>query len=201
MTKIFEVGDKVRCHKWSGDAEIIHISGIDDMCYDDYVITVKSESDTKFHFTIDGKVDRNDAESTLRHAETGKAAVVGEPPERFEYPLYRKNRISGGVVEFDSLTTGTVLNRGTSTFYFVGEPITDAPPHTDHQWEPCEKPKWEPTKPTWCWVWGLGDYAKRLRLIVHKGGAAYLGTANDAWANAEPCKEDELPNYWPKKWV
>jgi len=205
MTKMFEVGDKVRCHKWEGEAVItyisnVHVSGIGEMFFDDYVITVEPEQDVQFYFTIEGKLERNDAEPTLRHAETGKAAVIGEPPERFEYPLYRRSRESGAVVEFDSLTTGTVLDRGTSTYYFVTEPITDTP-HTDAMWEPCEKPKWEPSKPTWCWVWGLGDYAKRLRLIVHKGSTSYLDTANDAWANAEPCKEEELPNYWPKEWV
>jgi len=195
MTKLFEVGDKVRCHLWKGVKEIV---GIEEGAK--RPIRVTNDFGDSWRFLIDGRRYAGDSEPTLRHADTGKAAVVGEPPERFEYPLYRRSRESGAVVEFDSLTTGTVLDRGTSTYYFVTEPITDTP-HTDAKWEPWEKPKWEPSKPTWCWVWRLGDYAKRLRLIVHKGSTSYLDTANDAWANAEPCKEGELPNYWPREWV
>jgi len=200
MTKIFEVGDKVRCHKWSGVAEIIHISGIDDMCYDDYVITVKSESGTKFHFTIDGKLDRNDVEATLRHVKTGKAALVGEPPERFEYPLYRGSKIPGIVVEFTDLTAGTVLVCGTSD-YHVGETFTNFLPHTDAWWVPCEKPKWVPTKPTWCWVWDGNEMPQVLRLIIEVVGTEYSDASNVCWPNAEPCKESELPTHWPKEWI
>lgn len=126
--------------------------------------------------------------------------TVGVSPERFEYPLYRKSRISGTVVEFTGLTTGTVLASGTRDCN-VGDTITNIFSHLDDWWEPCEKPKWEPTKPTWRWVWGAGDLTKRQRLIVHGNRVAYFDAENNRWPNAEPCKESELPSWWPKEWT
>jgi len=214
MRKVFEVGDKVRCHKWSGVAEIIYITSINDMCYDDYVITVKTKQRTQFYFTLDGKLDRNDAEATLRHAKTGSAAVVGDPPERFEYPIYRRSKAAGTVVEFTGVTTGTVLVSGTLN-YRVGETLTTFLPHLDDWWEPCSKPKWRPTKPTWCWVWDDCYDARVLLLVIkyceHPEGApsetdynyvVYNPSATRmVYRNAEPCKEDEIPNYWPREWT
>jgi len=190
MIKLFEVGDKV---------DSIHGRGRV-MAVSDYIY-IELDDGNSLNVTLDGRADKTDAYPYVWHDKSGTPPAVGEPPERFEYPLYRRSRESGAVVEFDSLTTGTVLDRGTSTYYFVGEPITDSRPHIDAMWEPCEKPKWKPTKPAWCWVWGAGDYAKRLRLIIESTASGYFDASNVCWPNAEPCKENEVPSYWPKEWV
>jgi len=188
MTKLFEVGNRV---------DSIHGKGIVTSVSD--YIHIELDDGNSINVMLDGRAAKTDAYPYVWHADTGTPPAVGKTPEKFEYPLYHKSKASGTVVEFTGLTTGTVLVRGNST-YHVGETLTSFRPHIDDCWEPCEKPKWRPTKPTWCWVWDGNEMPRVLRLIIEVVGTEYSDASNVCWPNAEPCDESEIPSCWPKEW-
>jgi len=90
-----------------------------------------------------------------------------------------------------------------SKYPFVWFPETGSPPKLG------ERPKWKPTKPTWCWVWDEPNSQKMLRLVVWYDDGLYEALAFDnsspisdycvKWKNAEPCEEKYIPDWWPNK--
>jgi len=63
-------------------------------------------------------------------------------------------------------------------------------------------PKWQPTRPTWCWVWNDDtDNCNSLRIkrlvINSEDGLYYTINEDGPWDNAKPC---EPPEWWFNEW-
>ena len=66
-----------------------------------------------------------------------------------------------------------------------------------------ERPKWIPTKPTWCWVWDEDNDEPEPRLIArYLSGrySCYEDVSYRCYMHAEPCEESVIPKWWPKEW-
>jgi len=86
-----------------------------------------------------GKTSKRNSYPSVWHIETGSPPQLGDEPDRFEYPLVMKSTDSKLVVEFTSLTEGTVVH--SSCCWHVGYVSSKWSKHTDSsEWEPCERP-------------------------------------------------------------
>lgn len=81
-------------------------------------------------------------------------------------------------------------------------------PETGHPPKLGERPKWRPTKPTWCLVWDEDGEEKHIRLVVdyvERDDFPYRtafehGQYSPQWRYAEPCEPEEIPDWWPEEW-
>lgn len=129
-----------------------------------------------------------------------------------EYPIYMRHKYGDYIVEFTALTVGRVI-KGNPSYndgrYVTGFMSHEWVGHEDKRtWEPCEKPKLEPRKPTWCWVSdNRQNSSPRKALVVryketgYSKMAIYVDVNGEPWTSAEPCLPDEIPEWWPKEWV
>jgi len=201
---IFKVGDEVGSIK--GEGKIISINP-----EDTYAITIQTKGDVNWRFMPDGHYDMQDKHPSIWLKSTGHPPFTGE--EVFEYPLYRRGihhtYEKGLEVKFSGVNAGVVTYAPKSSRWRVGDREVGWVEHEDKTyWEPCEKPKWRPTKPTWCWVWN-DDFPKvtLLRLVTGMQAQEYLTIDRDVqylkegWNNADPCDPEDIPDYWPEDWT
>ena len=157
-------------------------------------------------FTRHGNYSADDGTPSLCFANGYCTIDQGTPPERFEYPLYRKNK-HGMVVEFIGRKTGTVLIASDPCFP-VGSKSDHFIYHEDDCWTPCEKPLPEPKPlqfdgtPKWAYVSNREDgYEeavdnKRKRHVV--AGNSLRGYAGIVYGNNNT--EYNKITHWPYAW-
>jgi len=199
---MFKVGDKLESLR--GPCVVVAIEAGRDCG-----VKLKYDDGTLLWVTSDGRLYPHYPHPFVWFPETGHGPEVGERP--VEYPLVMKSKKSGAIIEFTGRTSGTVLFNGNGG-YDMGHFEDEWVPHTDARvWEPCERPKWKPEKPTWCWVWNEFEEDRIIRLVsacnicddylgAMRNEDGSLSRAKAHWINAEPCAPEDIPEWWPEEW-
>jgi len=119
-----------------------------------------------------------------------KGPHVLEANDNDTYPL----RLSIEHWRIDAIVTAEGKEFHTDAYPSVWHWETGSPPKAG------ERPKWKPSKPTWCRVWNNDHTDTYIRLIVSFEKDTYKAVGGFSWDNAKPCLPEEIPSWWPEEW-